>query len=1073
MAAVSKPLRLFGVLEPDWVATNIEPSDSSFTEADPKPGTMATSAPQARLVPQVLGAQSQPATIAVIGSGNPFAGERCVQVGYYLDGETVDDVRGWEPPVRIADFTMPMDEVQSEWSDAVYLPLSGKIACLWDAVFAVWNPHTSAWEHVADTLLLTPTSGGNPSQLIEQAALAVVPGTERLLYLHPDDVLCSDDYGDTWVRIVDERGFRSVATDTGATYTGKMRACFDGAGGLLLVALDTSDASIDFFASADVGCTWAEVAIVTGLNDFDIAAGKDGGIYVVTITTADDELLVRRLGGAFSDPSIADTVALSAADDFGQCSISCDHAGVLWVHATDKTNPKKMRVFYSTDQGATFIETGRAFYRGDANNFPRAWRFVASPDGALHAATALSAAHAAGSAHAGLVRMGGWAGPVFDVPHQQLVGLSQTDPWLGQKRINYANETDYGAPWHWIASARPEDITGTGLSKSGTGTTRHSSTIVGAAAPLGFVRVGNGANANGVSYLAQTTAALTDADTGAGEFAVRVVDDGGADKGVFISCEVQGGGAGLDVLSWKVYFVEDGYRVWDNTAADWMGDKVLVDLTERRHFRFQFGSGSGITHPTVVYHRADGETAWQTDAWGDITEDTGGGSAAGGFWIFGKDAVANVEGDFWYGNALTSDASPEEEVKGITGVDGYGAIADELGRAVLPDLANHTAERASYLRLRGGPGLVAEEYVHDVSPGYPIEALFPTREPSPSRRWRSIAKSQQDIVIDLGFDSLPAGCVSYALVARDMNVRRVVLATREDGGGSYTTVGTMDLATGFVNLSYTLTGRRVVPAGVTAGARYLFKDELAGHRVVLDTGGTPTPRKVLSNTAGFFNAAAGPKASLILEDVDGTEATSGTLTLQWRSGVMPIHTTGLAGVERRYWRCRIPSTELAVEDFYSGGTLALVGLVAPGKQWAANWSWDLEPNISIDENSYRTQRRQQKGPNRRRISLGWDHAFKVGLVRGVTDADYLQTSAAPIVARDDVWGQLHGLMDQSLGGSLPSLLMAVDPGSGVTLTDRTLWCFGYFDGGLTVQNASGNEGENEFPRTSISFVELV
>jgi len=1057
MAAVDRPLRFFGVLDVDWIATNLSAAESSFTEADPKPGTMSTDEPLARLVPQVLQVQSQPATIAVISSGNPFIGDGCVQVGYFLDGETITNVRGFEPPIRITDWTMA-GAVLSEWADAAYFPLSGRVACVWESAIGIWNPHTFSWEYTDDDI----DGGFGPPTM---GTLAVVPGTERLLFVRADDVLLTDNYGTSWVVVRELRGPMRASTKVTPPVWVKMRSGFDTSGGLLVVGYDDNDASVDFIASSDLGCTWTEVDTLDAgdHDDFDLTVGTDGAFYLVTIDTIDKFVRVRRLGGAFDHPQLADVADVYTGGTAVGVSIACDHSGTLWVFVNDETDPELVIAKYSTDSGQTWSIGVAVFARGDADNFPRGWRYVRSPTGALCAATATSAALVADN-HSGLMTLGGMAGPVFDLPR----GNPFDGIYLDELRLTYGGSVPFNTvdPFHWHAAARPEDVSGTGLSKSGTGVTRHSSTIVGAAAPLGFVRVGDGADANAVNYLAQTTAALTTAVWGVAELAVRVLDDGGSDQAIFHSMIVD---STTNRRAWKVYFQEDGYRIWDDEANAWLGSKVLVDLTVRTHFRIKFADGDIDT--TVVLRRADGVTKWETDGWNAITT-SGAGGSVGGLHRFGKEAIADAEADFWYVNALTAASVDEEDyIAARTGVESYGAIADDLGRVVLPDLANVTAERVSYLRLRGGPGIAGEEYEHDVAPGYPVEALFPTREPSPSRRWRSLAKGvAQDFTIDMGFDTLPGGSASKALVVRGCNVRKLEVYTKEDGGGAYSLNGTLDLAAGFTALSFTRIGRRVFPAGVTVGARYIGKNELMGCHVILDTAGTPMPQKVLSNTAGFFNAAAGVKCSIILEDPDPGAVTTGLLDIVWDSGVLVMHGSGTQG--NRYLRVRIPSTEIAVESYYEAGTIAMMGLVAPGKQWSANWSWDLTPNVRSDVDSYGTERRQQTGPSRRSIEISWDHGAKLDRIRGLTDADHLATSAAPFVVQDDVWAQMWGMLDQAQGGALPCLFMPVDPGA-VTLTDRTLWMFGYVNGDLRIENASGDEGVDEFHRAALSFVEVV
>ena len=117
---------------------------------------------------------------------------------------------------------------------------------------------------------------------------------------------------------------------------------------------------------------------------------------------------------------------------------------------------------------------------------------------------------------------------------------------------------------------------------------------------------------------------------------------------------------------------------------------------------------------------------------------------------------------------------------------------------------------------------------------------------------------------------------------------------------------------------------------------------------------------------------------------------------------------------------------------------------------------------------YGTEYREQRGPEARTYTVGFADGVKMQHTRESLDVAYIGSSAvgaSALAGRDDVLGQLVGLLRESEGFSAPSMLLAEVPdASGVTVTDPTLWVYGYLTGTVQANHVTGDENSREFYR---------
>lgn len=1079
MARHDVPVKGIATLAGKWIPSRISTADSSYTEAEPQPGTMETAETEARLVPQLTGAQTVGAHLVVSRTGEPGVGISSAllvsanadlnaslgpvhtgEVGYYLDdgAETVDDLRGFDPPIKVVDFRMPGALPQPDAADAAMLPLSGKVAMRWTCAsggvrFAVWSPYDSSFENYS---ALTGTRDA-------PGAVVCVPGTERILLVYPTFSIYSDDYGATWGQY-SRTGPQEYETELGTpTYEGKIRAAFDGAHNLLWAATDTTTGDLHLFASADLGASWALIEAYPAADciDWDLSAAPDGQLYLAVIDSSNVATLLT-LGGAFTTPSTA-TVTTVFSDTYGsfttqQIWVAVDHNNAIWVYAEDDVDEGWWRAAVSVDGGITFFDRfvypviPRSYFwnAGDGAKSPGGWRLVPNAAGGFVAACCFGPV-GAGVQHGGMAILGGFTSPQ---PVQRQFGRAYVD----------------GSNTHkdrmWVGYGRPEDVAGgSDYTKTGAATTTHSSSDGSPVSPLGYVKIDSGAGAAAGYYEADL------GDNGVigahGLFCLSVSEDGGSGQGIAVRYTLDDT-SGNRACQVAVHFTETGLRVRDVAGAAWFAAEVAHDFTERTFVSISIDTEDETVE---VLYRHEDSRVWQRVFYDSVSFVTATTSTDVGHVEWGQvTGVANAVSRWWMAQAaqvIGIAEAPETDGESYEGTSVAGVSASEDYGYPIPELWDAEAERPCFVRLRGSVGVEGESYSLPVLAGYPIEATFPTREPSPERAWRTAATGvEQRLAVDLGRDTRPGAGLSLLWLFAGCNARYWRVSAKEDGGSSYTTLGTADLATGFGSVGFARYGEVVVPASGGAGSRYLASGETRGGHIILDIGGTPVTRRIKTNTPGFFDASAtGPRATLLLEGIDGTEPTTGLATIVWPSGVLALHGALESGSYYRYWRVSCLSTNESPESYYTAGIIAPFALRPTGKQCGNGWEISYEPNVRATRDARGTERRDQLGPPRRILTQSWDHGAKVGRLRG-TDADYLGIEGkAALVGRDDVWWVIEDLLRESDGGARPVLSIFTEIADGATLNDPNLFLYSYLTGAIRTQHATGEEGVNEFVRT--------
>lgn len=348
---------------------------------------------------------------------------------------------------------------------------------------------------------------------------------------------------------------------------------------------------------------------------------------------------------------------------------------------------------------------------------------------------------------------------------------------------------------------------------------------------------------------------------------------------------------------------------------------------------------------------------------------------------------------------------------------------------------------------------------------YGGDALDPLIQPSPRRGWRSTGTTAQSIVWDTG-----VGTTSLLSPAIGLHVSRPLCRTVELEGSpdnaTWTTLVSLDCASGMSGLTFSRNGDIVTRNGGTTGPDYAALDEFAGGWAIMESGGTTYVREILGNEEGVW-AATGKPMKIRIDGAPSAPA-SGTLAI-----IRPA-ATGIAWSVTtlyRYYRIRVAAL---TQDAGSPGYLALgsvvIGPLLPfGTEYSRGRTLATQhaQEVTTLQNGARSVRRL--APPRRAVEFAWvDGVDTTQVYRDFTlsaTPDYVAavTSGAGLATRKAT-DLIAGMADRQQGARLPVVYLPAlaykVAGTSTAQRDRQMYGRLLTDTFTRVAGL-GNESENE------------
>lgn len=401
-----------------------------------------------------------------------------------------------------------------------------------------------------------------------------------------------------------------------------------------------------------------------------------------------------------------------------------------------------------------------------------------------------------------------------------------------------------------------------------------------------------------------------------------------------------------------------------------------------------------------------------------------------------------------------------------TSYEDFTGILISPSPVAVPGIGDDANELPGYLRMVGGPSFTGENYTIPVGYQYGIAKCLPGSTPTPSQEWRSTDLTEQVITFDLGATSFIGN--GAGVYIQDANFKTAYLEYYN--GSSWSSVGTWNAAYGFGSVNYTCSGDTARPDTGTAGSRFIGMNELKGGWV--DFGGSDQ-YAILGNSGGFWSSSANTRPQVRL---DTSFTGTGTCDLCWPTGLLLVYST--TTIRARYWRLRIPA-QVCVDPYFKASVIALGRIQPFGQAWGWGWSDTESPNYVSHTDYSGSETRKSVGKSQRQWSVGFTDGLSTTSLRSsATNAAVAVSGGASLGSQNDVAWMIRGIIEETDQCSIPVIACSKLDGStgspGVTLTDPSIFLYGYLSGTLSVQHVSGIDGVDEVQRVeTINISEVI
>lgn len=1086
-----------GVVVPDprVCHANLNASLSSYTEADPKPGIPVDgNAPRSAMVLEASGAQAASTTLEVRTMRGGFPGVSERSGGFIHRLSTASYWAGWDVPNTASGWEW-LHRTSNAYGAAqphVIRLLSGNAMSVnkrlgVDSVTRilprVFDADTGTWTELD---LLEPDDWGGANVADPYPCLCQLPSGRILLYYWlPDSVSdtaqiqmqFSDDEGVSWQ--IGSRYVLDAPIDTSTYDLRRIRVVYN-AGQVLLVAQieDGAQTYIEGLvqcASDDNGVRFSTVYtydIAGGENGAnpEILAGTGGGFVVLYQDTLNGAHMVKRrtlssafhsLGGETEVTAL--TLPLAGSDvqlDFAAWPGE-DGAWYLVIRTAYVflTSPAALYTYRS-------IDDGDAWSRLTSSTDAAAVESLFYTGGELHYLTGFSACEVRGR----MVMLSQFVTDAGTYDDWSLLAVyaggytTLTQPALAHVVDDVSQQC-----WEvvWSAWFEPDQESTPDWGTVWAASTTGSPTV--SFADEGMLVECDASNYRGWTRTLFLSSAVT--DEGVFEFQGQFVEGGSATaKAMVAEMRVADG---TDDYTVCLYFYDAasgpggvaGYRVTDEHSGS-AGTDVELDITQP--FQIRVSITAGIVR---VWHRLiDVDGSLLRDGWvaahanTSLTSNT---SSPASNWQVRWCGFAAGSGDtsmYW------KDVRTTVNTAGFVGyTNGFTNPGDLFPRSYSRrPVSLHQGTR---LAAVDGPTMPGEEWTLTTRSLYGVENIDPAIAPSPRRKWRTSAETQQVLVWDLSdVDDglLTLGPGPFGLCLMGCNWRTASLYGRT-AAGTDTKLFDIDLAAGFTSLEYSREGRILRPAGTTSdAAAWLHHHELAGATLDLDA---TDYLKVTTNSGGWWTDASNVEFPRVYcAAIDDSEGTSGSLDIWRPDGLFLLRVPPSPGA----WRhLKLVIDAQTTADGYLETGLAMFG---PAYIFGADYAWgrivSAEANTAVTTRRAGTRYARKLGPLRRRAELAWTDGVDMTSVFAL-DPDFAlagTTSPAVVATPAATPTLLEGLLDYLGGPGTTLVYFATMDGTAdsvVTLNRQGDFLYGRLSAdGVRRETILGEEQDTELVRVA-------
>jgi len=373
------------------------------------------------------------------------------------------------------------------------------------------------------------------------------------------------------------------------------------------------------------------------------------------------------------------------------------------------------------------------------------------------------------------------------------------------------------------------------------------------------------------------------------------------------------------------------------------------------------------------------------------------------------------------------------------------------------------------IKALDGPAFTGDTWHIATRYDYAVGRVLHTQEPSPRRGWRSTDETVHRIAFALDPSITAAsrqGNVVIAIAVLGANWRTGSLEA-DSGGGSWSSIGTVDAADGLASMAYVRAGNSLEADAGSTDTPYLDLNECRDWTVSL---GSSKFRRVAWNSEGMWDQS-GKRARLFLDGVDNTEPSSGTLSLWPRDFVLlvRVNSANYAGLRL------VIDAQTTVDGYLEAGTVVAGPVVIWGQPYGWGRVMEDSANVQRTVSEDGTDRMRKLGPETRQVQIDWMDGVDETQISGTPDPDYVSTSTTggSLGAADlrSAARQLAGMVSLTDGGKVPVVyLPKISKGSSGNDTEmfnrRASLLYGRMASSVRREMVQGDEGRNEVVRVS-------
>lgn len=1037
------------LLDERFLSDAFDSTNSVLTQADPLPGTPEDLGDSA-MVLETAGAQT--ADWAALVTRGGMAGPDEAGLVFAPDADASTEWQGWNPPTsisqwdalvyasvlhahkqfdiaRTADSLVLLDYAGTRYVNAWRRSTAG-ISSAWAGPVTI---HDNGAVYITTSAhpTITADADGNPLAfyLVENAA-----GTQAQVR-----VARSTDAGATWT-IIQRAALRSPIDL--ATYTiTRMRAAYrDGEVLLVLAAVDTTltyDDVIIQYASVDEGLNFGLVDTWTGADEdhhgaYPSLAVADGQFVMAYLRrTSSGEATtarpyIRRIGTATTPLSGAEALlAQSTANTMrwatltanvfdsgsGDCALSADEHGVLWIIGRDVADDHQCVTYMSLDAGDTWLDdelggssagaSGPVWWDGqDANTHPKAMA-AAWWGGQLVVAHSFAAGPGVGDDSLCVLYLGGYTRA--EMPLEGDTSRHYTRASWERTYLPFDLPENTGATWAQVLVGAPTitlDTTSGALkivAIAGEGVYWYATPTAGTLAE-GVAAFADFEVAAGPSQYLQVRAGVAGPSSYKVIVAVTTTD---------VVVTDQESAANLATEAVSTDRVQVLIWVGNSAAAPANDGQVRVWIRETSVI-------TGTTHWRQIVQTATLQKG--TDTTHEVRFGAGVGVSETYTRLVQFTSGAHV-GTGWYTNI-----NP-------TNLQGRSVSANWM------DLDSDGLQ----VRCVDGPGRKGDAWLLPVRYTHRIENVHWDDAPGTDREWRSTGVGSV-CTLDWTFGVARRGYgTSRSLgVYIDTNIRAAEVYLK-NAAGAWVKYADIDTAAGQGTLAWSLSGAIAQPDANAAAKSYAYGDhELAGCAFEMDTGATPVCRLIETNGAGAWSGTAGVQPIMLqLSGCDGTEPTTGTAGyIRARRTLVIINNIPAY----RGFRLVIAAQPTA-EGYFCIRALHVGPVVLFAHPYTSSRDEGFESGTVLTEAPNLAARSRVLADPKRYVEFGWEEGTLTTLANGAAPAPRATPlyTAGPGVASEDLAAyQLTGIYERVRGSDRPVVYASSIPVQAAAADDITV-----------------------------------